>query len=447
MPSFIKRILGALLIVLVLVALNMAMSQEGLFGFGLPYYYSHLLRLAGINIILAVSLNLITGFTGQFSIGHAGFMAIGAYSSVYLTVYYTQGLEDKLAGAIGQGAAAALVFLLVVLAGALAAAIAGLIVGIPSLRLRGDYLAIVTLGFAEIIRIMLVNVKQVGGPTGFSGAIPPWQGRATIPPYANFLWIGAFAVITIVVVHNIVRSNVGRTLISIREDELAAQAMGVNATRYKVLAFVISSAFAGIAGALFGHYNQFLSTQDFQFIRSFEVIIMIVLGGMGSITGSLLGAVVITILPELLRTYPYDIVFLLVLIPLTVLILRAIGRKRLPEFLREGFGYYGFVVVFYLALFTIARLVLINLLDVDYRLQSVIGDISKYRLVIYSALLIGMMLTRPQGLLGGREFGLNWLKRAQRRPEGDDAAGASKGVPIAERDDATADREKEVENR
>lgn len=447
MPSFIKRILGALVIVAVLIALNMAMSNEGLFGFGLPYYYSHLLRLAGINIILAVSLNLITGFTGQFSIGHAGFMAIGAYSSVYLTVYYTQGLEDKLAGAIGAGAAAALVFLLVVLAGALAAAIAGLIVGIPSLRLRGDYLAIVTLGFAEIIRIMLVNIKQVGGPTGFSGALPPFEGRATIPPYANFLWIGAFAVLTIVVVYNIVRSNVGRTLISIREDELAAQAMGINATRYKVLAFVISSAFAGIAGALFGHYNQFLSTQDFQFIRSFEVIIMIVLGGMGSITGSLLGAVVITVLPELLRTYPYDIVFLLVLIPLTALLLRAIGRRRLPSFLREGAGYYGFVLALYIVLFVIARLVLINLLDVDYRLQSVIGDISKYRLVIYSALLIGMMLTRPQGLLGGREFGLSWLKRAQKRPEGDEAVGTSKGVAIAERDAATADPVKEVENR
>jgi branched-chain amino acid transport system permease protein len=448
MPSFIKRILGALLIVLVLIALNKMMSNEGLFGFGLPYYYSHLLRLAGINIILAVSLNLITGFTGQFSIGHAGFMAVGAYSSVYLTVYYTQGLEEKLAGAIGAGAASALVFLLVMLAGALAAAIAGLIVGIPSLRLRGDYLAIVTLGFAEIIRIVLVNIKQVGGPTGFSGALPPFEGRATIPPYADFLWIGAFAVITIVVVYNIVRSDIGRTLISIREDELAAQAMGINATRYKVLAFVISSAFAGIAGALFGHYNQFLSTQDFQFIRSFEVIIMIVLGGMGSITGSLLGAVVITVLPELLRTYPYDIVFLLVLIPVTVLLLRAIGRKRLPESLRHGGAlYYGFVLAVYIVLFAIARLVLINTLDLDLRLQDVIGDISKYRLVIYSALLIGMMLTRPQGLLGGREFGLSWLKRAQRRPEGDEAVGASKGIPIAERNDLSDDPAKEVENR
>jgi ABC-type branched-subunit amino acid transport system permease subunit len=174
---------------------------------------------------------------------------------------------------------------------------------------------------------------------------------------------------------------------------------------------------------------------------------MIVLGGMGSITGSLLGAVVITVLPELLRTYPYDIVFLLVLIPVTVLLLRAIGRKRLPAFLNDGAGYYGFVLVIYLVLFAVARLVLINTLDLDLRLQAVIGDIANYRLVIYAALLIGMMLTRPQGLLGGREFGLNWLKRAQRRPEGDEAVGASKGVPIAERGDLSEDKAKEVENR
>lgn len=446
MPSFIKRVLGALIIVFVLFALNKAMSDEGFYGFGVSYYHAHLLRLAGINVILAVSLNLITGYTGQFSIGHAGFMAVGAYSSVFLTVYYTQGLEQRLTEVVGATAATSLVFLLVILVAALAAALAGLLVGIPSLRLRGDYLAIITLGFAEIIRILLVNIEKVGGSTGFLGAVKGYPGRETIPQYANFFWIGLFAVITIVIVYNIVRSDTGRALISIREDELAAQAMGINTTRFKVLAFVISSAFAGIAGALYGHYNQGLSTQDFQFFRSFEVIIMIVLGGMGSITGSLLGAVVITALPELLRTYPYDIVFLLVLIPLTVLLLRAIGRKRLPSFLREGPRYAGFVIALYIGLFAIARLVLINLLDVDYRLQSVIGDISKYRLVIYSALLIGMMLTRPQGLMGGHEFGLSWLKRAQRRPEGDKPAGSG-GTPIAERDDPTPDPAKEAENR
>jgi branched-chain amino acid transport system permease protein len=363
MPTFVKRILGFVIIVGLLVALNGWMSRDGLFGFGLPYYYAELLSLTGISIILAVSLNLITGFTGQFSIGHAGFMAVGAYSSVFMTVYASQSAEQWLTGLVGATLAQSLVFLFIVLFGALIAALAGLVVGIPSLRLRGDYLAIVTLGFAEIIRIIILNIDRVGGATGFRGAVSPWEGRPIIPQYANFVWIGGFAVITIIVVYNIVRSDVGRALISIREDELAAEAMGINTTRYKVLSFVISSAFAGIAGALFGHYRQFLHTNDFQFIRSIEIIIMIVLGGMGSITGAVLGAIVITILPELLRQLP--------------------------------------------------------------------GNLIHYRLVIYSALLIVIMLTRPQGVMGAREFGIPWLKRAQKRPEGDKPAG-EKGVPITQ---------------
>src|SRR5690349_16286412 len=308
MPTFIKRILVLVIIVVLLVGVNAWMSRDGLFGFGLPFYYAELLNLTGISIILAVSLNLITGFTGQFSIGHAGFMAVGAYSSVFMTVYYSQPVERALTGIVGATAAQALVFLGIIVFGALIAALAGLVVGIPSLRLRGDYLAIVTLGFAEIIRIIILNIDRVGGATGFRGAVSPWEGRPIIPQYANFIWIGGFAVITIVVVHNIVRSDVGRALISIREDELAAEAMGVNTTRYKVIAFVISSAFAGIAGALFGHYRQFLHTNDFQFIRSIEILIMIVLGGMGSITGAVLGAIVITILPELLRKLPGNLI-------------------------------------------------------------------------------------------------------------------------------------------
>jgi branched-chain amino acid transport system permease protein len=364
MPTFLKRILSIVVAVLVLIGANAMMSREGLFGFGIPYYYAEILSLTGISVILAVSLNLITGFTGQFSIGHAGFMAVGAYSSVFMTVYYSQSLEQALTGIVGSTVAQALVFLFVVVFGALVAAAAGLLVGIPSLRLRGDYLAIVTLGFAEIIRIIILNIDRVGGATGFRGAVAPWEGRPIIPLWGNFIWIGGFAIITIVVVYNIVHSDVGRALISIREDELAAEAMGINTTRYKVLAFVISSAFAGIAGALFGHFRQFLHTNDFQFIRSIEIIIMIVLGGMGSITGSVLGAIVITILPELLRQLP--------------------------------------------------------------------GDLYSYRLVIYSALLIGIMLTRPQGVMGSKEFGVPWLKRSQKRPEGDKPAG-EKGVPIAEK--------------
>lgn len=369
MPTFIKRILGIVVAVVLLLAANAMMSRDGLFGFGIPYYYVEILSLTGISIILAVSLNLITGFTGQFSIGHAGFMAVGAYSSVFLTVYYSQSLEQALTAVIGPAAAQAIVFLVVIIFGALMAAAAGMLVGIPSLRLRGDYLAIVTLGFAEIIRIIILNIDRVGGATGFRGAVAPWEGRPIIPLYANFVWIGGFALITIVVVYNIVRSDIGRALISIREDELAAEAMGINTTRYKVLAFVISSAFAGIAGALFGNFRQFLHTNDFQFIRSIEIIIMIVLGGMGSITGSVLGAIVITVLPELLRLLP--------------------------------------------------------------------GDLYGYRLVIYSALLIVIMLTRPQGVMGSREFGIPWLKRPQRQPEGDKPAG-EKGVPIAQQTSSPA---------
>jgi branched-chain amino acid transport system permease protein len=376
MPTFVKRILGLVIAVVALVGVNAMMSTDGLFGFGIPYYYAEILALTGIAVILAVSLNLITGFTGQFSIGHAGFMAIGAYASVFMTVYFSQGLETSLTSLVGATVAQSIVFLLVIIFGALVAALAGLVVGIPSLRLRGDYLAIVTLGFAEIIRIIILNIDRVGGATGFRGAVAPWEGRAIIPQYANFIWIGGFAIITIVVVYNIVNSDVGRALISIREDELAAEAMGVNTTRYKVISFVISSAFAGVAGALFGHFRQFLHTNDFQFIKSIEIIIMIVLGGMGSITGAVLGAIVITILPELLRKLP--------------------------------------------------------------------GDLYGYRLVIYSALLILIMLTRPQGVMGAKEFGLSWLKRAQRRPEGDKPVG-EKGVPIAQQSSTTLEASKEVE--
>lgn len=383
MLSFIKRVLVTLVILAVLYTLNLVMSEQGLFGFGVPLYQVDLWKMAGINIILAVSLNLINGFTGQFSIGHIGFMAIGAYSSTFATVYYTQGMERWLTGVVGADVAAAIVFTFVILVGALAAAIAGLIVGIPSLRLRGDYLAIATLGFAEIIRIIIVNTNKVGGATGFRGCvdsangvtcIDESMGRLTIPAYTNFFWIGLFAVITIVVIYNIVNSDAGRALISIREDELAAQAMGVNTTRYKVTSFVISSAFAGVAGALYGHWR-LPHPADFTFGRSFEIIIMIVLGGMGSITGAVLGALVVTFLPELLRQLP--------------------------------------------------------------------GGVYNYRLVIYALLLIIIMITRPQGMLGGREFGFSWLKRSRRLPEGTAAVGASKGVPIAE---ATARAEKDVEN-
>lgn len=390
MPTLVKRLLAAFVIVLLLIAMNQYMSDEGLFGFGVPPYYARLIVLAGINIILAVSLNLITGFTGQFSIGHAGFMAVGAYSSAYLTVYYAGAWERSIAGMLGANLAHVLIFLIAILVGSIVAALAGLIVGIPSLRLRGDYLAIVTLGFAEIIRVVILNIDKVGGATGF-----------TVPAYTNFLWVGAFAVITIVIVYNIVHSDIGRAFVSIREDELAAEAMGINTTRYKVLAFVISSALAGMAGVLFAHYTSFLSTNDFQFIRSFEIIIMIVLGGMGSLTGAVLGAIIITFLPELLRTLGPR---------LEALLSAIIGANNIPA-----------------------------------PVHNFLLQLANYRLVIFAALLIVIMLTRPQGILGTREFGISWLKRARRESVGDAAVGS--GVLTEPGPPSKADRSKEVDEK
>lgn len=340
--NWVKSIIVGIVFVALFYVLNAAMSSTGFFGIGIDDYTSRLLVFIAINIILATSLNLINGFTGQFSIGHAGFMAVGAYSSAYFTVTYGKEIESFFAFT-GETIASSIVLLAAILIGACVAAIAGLLVGIPSLRLKGDYLAIVTLGFAEIIRIVILNIDAVGGATGYQ-----------VSGYANFFWIGVFAVITVVVIHNIVKSDTGRALISIREDELAAEAMGVNTTRYKVISFAIGSAFAGVAGVLFAHYNKFLSTNDFQFIKSFEIIIMIVIGGMGSMTGAILGAIIVTILPELLRYLP-DIqigettfrfadlrlvIFALILILTMILRPQGIlGTKEITDFFKRKGGF------------------------------------------------------------------------------------------------------------
>lgn len=333
MNSSIKTFVIAAVCIAVFYILNAMMSSTGFFGVGIDDYQARLFAFIGINVILATSLNLINGFTGQFSIGHAGFMAVGAYSSAFFSVTCGKSLESSFAF-LGETLAASVVLIIAIVIGALVAAMMGLIVGIPSLRLKGDYLAIVTLGFAEIIRIVILNIDAVGGATGYQ-----------VPGYANFLWIGIFALITVVVIRNIVRSDRGRALISIREDELAAEAMGVNTTRYKVTSFVIGSGFAGVAGVLFAHYNKFLSTNDFQFIKSFEIIIMIVIGGMGSMTGAILGAVIVTLLPELLRQLP------------------------------------------------------------DIQVGSTVFKFADLRLVIFALILILTMILRPQGILGTAEFG------------------------------------------
>jgi branched-chain amino acid transport system permease protein len=286
----------AILVVLQLTVVNMGLLEGKLIEQG-PYIHQ-ILILVGINIILAVSLNLINGYTGQFSIGHAGFFAIGAYTSAYLISLIEPSLRHSLAflPVIAQDT---LLLLSGIVAGAAFAGIAGLAVGIPSLRLRGDYLAIVTLGFGEIIRVFILNINAIGGARGFTG----------ITKLSNFFWVYFFVLVAVVTVHNLVYSSFGRAFISIRDDEIAAEAMGVDTTRFKVTSFVISSMFAGVAGALFGHFTMYLHPNTFTFIKSFEIIIMIVIGGLGSIEGSILGAILITVILEAFREFgPYRLV-------------------------------------------------------------------------------------------------------------------------------------------
>jgi branched-chain amino acid transport system permease protein len=294
-----------------------------------PYYYQ-ILILAGINIVLAVSLNLTNGVTGQFSIGHAGFFAVGAYVSASLTYYGGPFLREALAFLPPPVANAALL-VLALLAAALATAVAGLLVGIPSLRLRGDYLAIVTLGFGEIIRVLILNIDAVGGARGFVG----------IPRLSNFFWVYLLVIAVVAASRNLVRSSYGRAFLAIRENEIAAQAMGVDVTRTKVLAFVLASLFAGMAGCLFGHFTMYLHTNSFTFIKSFEIIIMIAIGGLGSIWGAALGAVLLTVLPEAFRGFEGFRMILYSLALILIMIFRPQGLLGGRAFLRRKGGTAG----------------------------------------------------------------------------------------------------------
>jgi branched-chain amino acid transport system permease protein len=336
--------LGRKLLIIVATLAVLAASnylvEYGLGDFQINPYYARIINLIGINITLAVSLNLINGLAGQFSIGHAGFMAVGGYTATYLTVYHGRQIAALVGSQVTDPVGSAVVMVPSLLAGAGAAALAGLLVGIPSLRLKGDYLAIVTLGFGEIIRVVILNIPAVGGATGFTDAIP----------ITNFFWIFSMAILTIVITRNISISTFGRALFAIRSDEIAAEAMGIDTTRYKVLAFVISAALAGVAGGLSGQlFANPLNPQNLNFVKSIEVIVMIVLGGIGSITGAVVGATTLTILPEALRSFD----------------------QQFPGL----------------------------------------------RMVIYALLLILLMIFRPQGLLGRREFSWRWFKKAAQSPE------------------------------
>ena len=247
-------------------------------------YYLGILIDCGINIILAVSLNLINGHTGQFSLGHAGFMAVGGYSAAKFTLVFLPAVPEPLQPVL---------FLVALVLGGIAAALAGCAVGIPSLRLKGDYLAIVTLGFGEIIRVIVQNMEAVGAASGLKG----------IPKFATLGWTFALAAITIYVVAALVNSTYGRGFIAVNDDEVAASSMGINPVRYKVTAFVTGAFFAGIAGGLYAHHKQFLSPTGFDFLKSIDIVVMVILGGMGRTAGVIIAAVLLTLLPEVLRSF------------------------------------------------------------------------------------------------------------------------------------------------
>jgi branched-chain amino acid transport system permease protein len=292
-------------------------------------YYLQVLIFIGINVILAVSLNLINGYTGQFSLGHAGFMGIGAYVAAYLSTVYGGGILKMFGGT--NFFSVPLLFVIVLLAGGFAAALAGLIVGVPSLRLKGDYLAIVTLGFGEIIRVIIQNTEAVGASRGYSG----------IAGYATLFWTWAIAALTIYLIVSLIDSTYGRGFLTVRDDEIAAEAVGINTTRYKVIAFVVGAFFAGVAGGLYAHSTTYINPSGFDFQKSIEIVIMVILGGMGSTAGVTFAAILLTLLLEYLRFVS--------------------DYQWLPELVRR---------------------------------------IAQNRMIIYSLVLIALMLLRPQGLFG-----------------------------------------------
>jgi branched-chain amino acid transport system permease protein len=320
---FIGFTLGAVVLNFVMSGFSFApadlfINKPGRFtGLISPYYYSVLILL-GINIILSVSLALLNGMTGLFTMGHAGFMAIGAYTSASVVSFLlpeAHFIVQLIVGSLSAGAAAALV---------------GFFIGTSCLRLNGDYLGMVTLGFGEIIRIVLLNIDAVGGA----------RGMTDIPVYMNLGSVLLLTILTILIIKRISFGRLGRAMLAIKENEMAANMMGINPLAIKVKAFVISSFLAGIAGSFFAHSEGYLSTQTFTFTKSFEIIAMNVVGGLGSLSGSILGAGILTILPEALR-----------------------------------------------------------------KLQDLTGiDI---RMIIYALTMVLIMILRPQGLMGNREW--KWL--------------------------------------
>ncbi len=305
----VRYVINTLLFVAFLVV-GLSLIQSGV----ITKYYTKVLMLIGINIILTVSLNIATGYLGQLPLGHAGFMAVGAYTAaIFMT---RSGLDASVSFPIGLAL------------GALMAGIVGILIGIPALRLKGDYLAIITLGFGEIIRVVLLNIDSVLGFKLTYGA----ASLKSIPKETNFLNTFLCVGIVCLLIHTMMKSRHGRAILSVRENEIAAESCGINITYYKVLGFAASAVFAGLAGALYAGYLGILNPSSFGFMKSIEILVMVVLGGMGSMVGSVLSATVLTAVPELLRAFSEYRMILYSLLLITVMIFKPSGLMGQYDF-------------------------------------------------------------------------------------------------------------------
>ena len=403
--SFVPRALSPVVLSAIVAILMYAVVAPRVGGFG-----ADVLANCGIAIVMAVSLTVVNGFTGQFSIGHAGFMSVGGYvaaSLLYYGSFHVFGDFDPHGGwfsaALGakrpphwftEGDA---LFVAACLIGGIISAVVGYLVGLPSLRLRGDYLAIVTLGFGEIVRVLIQGtpdqldttsvdpaitevpffhqLDHVGGALGFTGG----------PAYTTNFWIWLVTAITLAATIRLKYSGYGRTLLSIREDDIAARAVGVNITRLKVRAFMYGAFFAGVGGALYAMKIGTINAGEMGFQRSFDFVIMVVLGGLGSISGAAIAAILLTLLPELLRAppdlWPWGWA---IAVGVAVLILLMAPKKKGP-------------------LLTLLGLCL-GWEAMRWGAIKASIDLSQYRMVIYSLALIIIMIVRPQGLFGLHEI-------------------------------------------
>ncbi len=292
--SYFVNFLGVLLVFLILTAL----FESGIFGAS-TQYFKGMCTTACYTIIMVASLNLVVGCMGEFSLGHAGFVSVGAYTSAIVSgALAGKGLPD-----IG-------LFLVALLAGGIAAGITGVLVGIPALRLRGDYLAIVTVAFAEIIRVCFCNFEITGGGKTMSGILK----------LSDFYWCFWIMAACVTIMYMYVRSRFGRTVRAIREDHIAAAASGINVTYYKVLTFAVAAFFAGVGGGIYAHYMTAMIPTNFNFMYSAELLSEVIIGGTGSLTGSIIGAAFLSSLPEVMRQFSqyrmlaYSVVLILVMI-------------------------------------------------------------------------------------------------------------------------------------